>query len=382
MPNAPSRTMDAYKKYESASSDSEKVRYLEEYISSIPKHKGTEKERGMLKRKLALLRENIAKKGKAGGGQEINVRKQGAAQLVFAGFPNAGKSSLLCEITNAEVKVANYAFTTLEPNVGMLELNNVSLQLVDLPGLISGAAENKGMGKRFLTVIRNGDVITFFLAIDDKPLDRLDRLMHEFEAAGIRLNQERPDVRVYKKERGGINLLGAHLLTCEKKDALDTCRDFGILNADVRINRRMGLEEFVDAIDKSTVWKRAFVILNKIDLAKPDEVKRIIKLIKARYNLPTITVSVKDKRNIVALKKAMWDVCGLMRIYTMAKPDTEPLVIEQGSSVIEAAEQIHSDFAKNFKYARVWGKSVKYPGQRVGRDHMLVDGDLIELNRG
>jgi small GTP-binding protein len=372
--------MDAFKKYESASTDSEKVRYLEEYISSIPKHKGTEKERGMLKRKLALLRESIAKKGKAGGGKEINVRKQGAAQIVFAGFPNAGKSSLLCEITNADVKVANYAFTTVEPNVGMLELDNVSLQLVDLPGLISGAAENRGMGKRFLTVMRNSDIIAFFLAMDDKPLDRLDRLLHEFEAAGIRLNQEKPDVKIYKKERGGINLLGGHLLSCTKQDAIETCRDFGLLNADVRINRRMGLEEFVDAIDKSTVWKKAFVILNKIDLAKAEDVKRIVKLIKARYNLPTITVSVKDRKNLDKLKHAIWDVSGLMRAYTSASPDKDPLVIDQGSTVLEAAMRIHSDFAKKFKYARVWGKSVKYEGQRVGKDHVLVDGDIFELN--
>lgn len=380
MPNLPSRTMDAYKKYESASTDSEKVRYLEEYISSIPKHKGTEKERGVLKRKLALLRESIAKKAKSGGGKEIDVRKQGAAQIVLAGFPNAGKSSLLREVTNADVKVASYAFTTLEAQVGMLEVGDVSLQLVDLPGLISGAAKGKGMGKRFLSVMRNTDIIAFFLAMDDRPLERLDTLMHEFEAAGIRLNQERPDVKVKKTDRGGINLLGGHLLTCQKRDAIDTCREFGILNADVRINRRMGLEEFVDAIDKSTVWKKAFVILNKTDLAKPEEVKRAVKLIRARYGLPVITVSVKDRKNLEKLKQAIWDVSGLMRVYTTANPDKEPLVIPQGYTVLEAAARIHSDFVKNFKYARVWGKSVKYEGQRVGKEHVLQDGDVIELN--
>jgi len=380
MPNLPSKTMDAYERYKSASSDREKMSALEEYISSIPKHKGTEKERGMLKRKLALLREGVAKKGKAGGGKEINVRKQGAAQIVFAGFPNAGKSSMLCEITNADVKVSNYAFTTVEPNVGMLELDNVSLQLVDLPGLISGAAKGKGMGKRFITVMRNADIIAFFLSMDDKPLKRLDVLMREFEVAGIRLNQERPDVRLKKKERGGINLLGGHMLRCEKQDAIETCREFGILNADVRINRSIGLEEFVDALDKSTVWKRAFVILNKIDIAKPDEVKRVIKLIKARHNLPTLAVSVADKKNLQNLKQEMWDISRLMRIYTITNPHGEPLVIEKDSTILEAATKIHTDFANKFKHARVWGKSVKYDGQRVGKDHILQDGDIIELN--
>jgi hypothetical protein len=372
--------MEAFKKYEAASTDSEKVRYLEEYISSIPKHKGTEKERGNLKRKLALLRESIAKKAKSGGGDEVNVRKQGAAQIVFAGFPNAGKSSLLCEITNADVKVAGYAFTTLEPNVGMLELDNVNLQMVDLPGLISGAAKGKGMGKRFLTVMRNADIIAFFLSMDYRPLERLDTLLHEFEGAGIRLNQERPDVRVKKKERGGINILGEHLLTCDKQDAIDTCREFGILNADVRVNRRMGLEDFIDAIDKSTVWKKAFVILNKIDIVKAKEVKRVKKLIQTRYNMPVITISVKDHSHLGKLKKEIWDICDLMRVYTADSPDDEPLVIERGSTMLKAAAKIHKDFVNNFKYAKVWGKSAKYPGQRVGKDHVLRDGDTIELN--
>jgi len=379
MPNAPSRTMDAFKKYENAANDSEKSRYLEEYISSIPKHKGTEKERGNLKRKLALLRETMAKKAKSGGGEEINVRKQGSAQIVFAGFPNAGKSSLLCEITNADVKVASYAFTTLEPNVGMLELGDVNLQLVDLPGLIRGAAENKGMGKRFLTVMRNSDIIAFFLSMDNKPIERLDLLLHEFQAAGIRLNEDKPDVKVYKKERGGINLLGGHLLRCDKIDAIDTCRDFGILNADVRINRRMGLEEFVDAIDKSTVWKKAFVILNKIDLAKADKAKRTEKLIKARFNLPVIKVSVSNHKNFDKLKKEMWDICGLMRIYTVTNPKSEPIVVPKGTTAIEVAGRIHSDFVDKFKNAKVWGKSAKYNGQMVGKNHVLVDKDIIEL---
>jgi len=381
MPNAPSRTMDAYKMYEAATTDAEKSRYLEEYISCIPKHKGTEHERGMLKKKLALLRENIEKKAKgAGGAQEINVRKQGAAQIVFAGFPNAGKSSLLRAITNSDAKVASYAFTTISPNVGMLDVHDVSIQLVDLPGLISGAADNKGMGKRFLTVMRNSDVIAFFLAMDDHPLDRLDRLMHEFDAAGIRLNQEKPDIKIYKKGCGGINLLGEHLLRFEKAEALETCRQFGILNADIRINRSIGFEDFVDALDKSTVWKKAFVILNKTDVAKLEDAKRVVKLIKMRYNLPTIPISIKAGENLEKLKETIWAICGLMRIYTSTSPNSEPIVMPNGSTIIEAAVKIHKDFAEKFKFAKVWGKSVKYPGQRVGKDHLLVDGDIIELN--
>lgn len=375
--------MDAYKKYVAATNDNDRIKYLEEYVSSIPKHKGTEHERGMLKRRLALLREGVEKRARgAGGAKEINVKKQGAAQIVFAGFPNAGKSSLLSAITNADAKVANYAFTTVEAQSGMLELGDVSLQLVDLPGLIAGAAENKGMGKRFLTVMRNSDIIAFFLAMDDRPLDRIDVLMREFDGAGIRLNQQKPDVKLIKRDRGGVNLMGGHLLTFPKQEAIDTCREFGILNADVRINRHISLEDFVDAIDKSTVWKKAFVILNKIDVVPQDEVKRVIKLIKARHNLPVIPISIKEKKNLEALKQAIWDVSGLMRVFTVTSPDSDPIVMPQGSNVLEFATKIHTAFAEKFKYARVWGKSVKYEGQRVGKDHVLQEKDVVEVDTG
>ncbi len=377
MPNLPSRTMEAYKKYESAKTDQERIRYLEEYLSSIPKHKGTERERGVLKRRLALLREGLEKRAERGGGREVSVKKQGAAQVVLAGFPNAGKSSLLRVITNAEARVADYAFTTVEPNVGMLEVKGVGIQIVDLPGLISGAARGKGMGRRFLSIIRNADVIAFFLSMDDKPLERLNKLMHEFEMAGIRINKRRPDVKVYKRGSGGVNILGFHLLTFDKNEAVRTCRDFGIINADIRINHRISLEEFVDAVDKRVVWKRGFAVINKLDL-DPEGAKRLKKRIEGEYNLPTITISVKDGTNLEGIKDLIWKICGVMRIYTTA--DEEPLVLPVGSRVIDAARRIHSELVRGFRFAKVWGKSVKYPGQRVGKEHVLQDGDRIEIN--
>ncbi|MBN2518185.1 MAG: 50S ribosome-binding GTPase [Candidatus Altiarchaeota archaeon] len=380
-PNMPSRTMDAYERYVSAKNDEERIRYLEEYLGVIPKHKGTEKERGKLRRKLALLRESAEKRGKSGGsGRDINVKKEGAAQIVVVGFPNVGKSSLLCEITNADSKVADYAFTTLEPIVGMMPMHNVRLQIVDLPGLISGASEDKGMGKRFLTVIRNSDVLMIMLDVRDRPLERLERLLREFSMAGLRLNKEKPDVKIYKKDSGGIEILGEHLLMCDLEDAVESLRDFSILNASVRINRKMGLEDFIDAIDKSVVWKKALVVLNKTDLWDEKETQKLANKIRRDHGFVVIPISAKQKRNIERLKQELWNICGLMCVYTVTSPDSDPLVIPKGSTILDAAMRIHSDFAKKLKYARVWGKSARYGGQRVGREHVLQDGDIIELN--
>jgi len=373
--------MDAYERYVSAQSDEERIKYLEEYLSVIPKHKGTEKERGKLRRKLALMRESLEKKAKTGGkGRDINVKKEGAAQITMVGFPNVGKSSLLCELTNADAKIADYAFTTLKPIVGMMPINNVRLQIVDLPGLISGASEDKGMGKRFLTVIRNSDVLMIMLDVRDKPLEKLKRLMHEFNIAGIRLNKEKPDVKVYKRESGGIEILGAHLLSCDQEDTKESLRDFGVLNASVRVNRRMGIEEFIDAIDKGVVWKKALVVLNKIDLWSEKDVEKLADTIKKAYGFNVIRVSAKEKTNMEKLQQELWNICDLMCIYTVTSPDSDPLVIKRGSTILNAALKIHSDFATKFNYARVWGKSVRYDGQRVGREHVLQDGDVIELN--
>jgi len=374
--------MKAYEAYVSATSDDEKIRKLEEYLSLIPKHKGTEKERGNLRRKLAQMRESLEKKARGGGRKDndLSVKKEGAVQVVLAGFPNAGKSSLLCETTNAEVKVANYAFTTLKPNIGMIPINNVNIQLVDLPGLISGAAKDKGMGKRFLSVMRNSDIVAFVLAVNDKPLEKLDFLLREFDIAGIRLNKTKPDVKVYKKESGGINILGKHMLTFELQDAIESLREFSIINADVRINRRMGYEDFIDAIDKSVVWKKAIVIVTKTDLVGPSGVKKVEQEVKKRFAMPVIAVSNTEKTNLKELVEEIWETAGLMCIYTTTNPNKEPLVVPKGESVIEVAARIHSDFVRKFKYARVWGKSAKYPGQRVGKEHVLEDRDVIELH--
>ncbi len=99
-----------------------------------------------------------------------------------------------------------------------------------------------------------------------------------------------------------------------------------------------------------------------------------------RYNLPTIPISIKAKENLERLKEAIWAICGLIRVYTSTSPNSEPIVIQNGSTILDAAVKIHKDFAEKFKFAKVWGKSVKYPGQRVGKDHLLADGDIIELN--
>jgi len=381
-PNLPSKTIDAFKNYESAGSDSEKIRALEEYHSTIPKHKGTEKERGKLKRKIALLRAKIQKKASAsGGGGGIGVKKEGAAQIVLVGYPNAGKSCLISEITNVESKIGSYAFTTLTPIVGMLPYKGIQMQIVDLPGLISGAAEGKGMGKQFLSVIRNSDITLFLLDAADDPIDKLDSMLKEFRIAGIRLNAERPDVKIYKKDRGGIEFLGKQFLKADINDAKEALRDFGIVNCTCRLNKKVSLEDFIDSIDKSVVWKKAFVLLTKVDKVSQKELNLSIKTIKKLYSFDVCPISSTEGINLDELIEKMWVTSDLIRIYTpeSKRTDEEPLVIKRGSTVMGMAQRIHSDFVEKFNYARIWGKSAKYEGQRVGKDHVLLDGDTVEL---
>jgi hypothetical protein len=260
----------------------------------------------------------------------------------------------------------------------MMPYDDVSIQLVDLPGLIFGAAKGKGMGKRFLSVIRNSDAIVIVVDASGPYEEHLGGLLHEFGTAGIRLNKKRPDVRVEKTDRGGINILGKQFLKFDIEDAEATLRDFGIINCKVRLNRPIELEDFIDAIDKSIVWKRCAVLLNKIDKTPKKDVSRAKKDIRAQ-GFEVYPFSVEEKINLNNVRDMFWDLSEMMRIYTK-KGSPEPLVVPRGSSVLEVAMRIHTDFAKNFKYARVWGKSAKYEGQRVGKEHKLVDGDVIDLN--
>ncbi len=383
--NVTAEYLAAEEEYRNARTIPEKIRALEKMYATVPKHKGTEKLRLQIKRKLSELRKELEKQRqmkKGGGGYSFSVRKEGAAQIVLVGLPNVGKSSLMKKLTNVEADVADYAFTTVEPIPGMMHHKDVQIQLVEVPGLVEGASLGKGMGTQLLSVIRNADAVAIVLDLSQDPVKQMEILLREFERAGIKLNRRRPRVEIKRTSMGGIVINGVENIRGEVSEVMRMLRDERIHSAEVTVKEPVTLEEFADALDDSLVWRRAIIIANKGDAAgSRGNYSRLLKAYAERFKV--IPVSARRGVNLDELKDAIYDLAGIIRIFTKSpgeEPAYPPIAMKKGSTVIDVAKKIHKEFSRNFRYARVWGKSVKFPGQRVGADHVLEDGDVVEIH--
>ncbi|WP_297523751.1 GTP-binding protein [Thermococcus sp.] len=383
--NVTAEYLAAEEEYRNARTIPEKIRALEKMYATVPKHKGTEKLRLQIKRRLSELRKELEKQRqvkKGGGGPSIAVKKEGAAQIALVGLPNVGKSSLLRALTNADVDVASYAFTTVQPIPGMMHHRDVQIQLVEVPGLVEGAALGKGMGPQLLSVVRNADAIAMVIDLSRDPIKQMEVLLREFERAGIKVNRRRPRVEVKRTAMGGIVINGAENIRGDVSEVMKILRDERIHSAELTVKEPVTLEEIADALDESLVWRRAIIIANKGDA--PGSRENYEKLLKAygdRFKI--IPVSAKRNIQLDKLKDELYELAGIIRVFTKSpgeEPAYPPVPLKRGSTVMDLAERIHKDFARNFRYARVWGKSVKFPGQRVGADHVLEDGDVVEIH--
>ncbi|RLF88154.1 GTP-binding protein [Thermococci archaeon] len=376
--------LKAEEEYQKARTIPEKIRALEKMYATVPKHKGTEKLRLQIKRKLSELRKELEKQQaqRKGGGYSFSVRKEGAAQIVLAGLPNVGKSSLLKTLTNADIDVADYPFTTVEPIPGMMHHKDVQIQLVEVPGLVEGAALGKGMGTQLLSVIRNADAIAIVVDLSNDPTKQMEILMKEFERAGIKVNKRKPRIEIKRTSMGGIIINGQENIKGDIRDVMRMLREEKIHSAEITVKEPVTLEDFSDALDNSLVWKKAIIIANKGDApGSRESYERLLREYGERFKI--IPVSAKKRIKLEELKEALYEIAGVIRVFTKSPgedPAYPPIPMKKGSTVIEVAKKVHKDFAKNFKYARVWGKSVKFPGQRVGAEHVLEDGDIVEFH--
>ncbi len=275
--------------YEKETDPKKKAKLLEKLIAATPKHKGCENLLSNLKQRLSKLKKSSTKKRRGGGGG-LSVRKEGAAQVVLLGFPNSGKSSLLKALTNTNPLISQVPFSTRTPQVGTMKYLNVQIQVVEVPAIIRGGAENQ----KWLGIARNADLIV--LVIDSTNPKQSPELKQELFDAGIHKNE---------------------LVVYTKKD----------------------LSKRGDAIDLS------------------------------------------DPRSVEDLKRRIWKSLGLIRVYTRTRfvePDlSKPVTLKEGSTVIDLAKEVHKDFARKLKHARVWRG--KFKGLRAGPDYGLKDGDIIEL---
>jgi uncharacterized protein len=239
----------------------------------------------------------------------IAVRREGAAQVALVGPPNVGKSSLLQALSEIQIRTGDYAFTTLRPTPALTRIGGVLVQLVEIPGLIHGASEDRGGGRALLGVLRFADAIVLCAPADADPRD----------------------VRVVRAEIAAAGIDKPCFLAATRADESDDA----------------ALAALADAV--------------------PD--------------LEVVPVSILDEASLDAIRDAIWRLTGLIRVQlrTNGVTDDEPLALEPGATTLDVAAWVHHDLAASFVGARVWGPSARFPGQRVGRDHPVADGDVVEI---
>lgn len=383
--NLPPEARAKWVKVMEAKSIEEKIRALEEFISAVPKHKGTENLLLWARRRLRQLREEAEerKRKKGGRGPRFFIEKEGAAQVVLLGPPNSGKTTLLSKLTRARAVIREYPYSTTEPTPGMLDYMDIQFQLIDTPSLPFGLDDKVSWFNRVIGIARNSDCVALVIDSSWDPVKQLKDAVKELEDNGIVLRKPKCRVTIEKTSSGGINVIvNGRIIDGSIEDVKKMLREYRIHHAIVRVIGETSLDDIEAAILSSTVYKPSIVIANKIDLVRDEgELKKLEHECKL-LGIPLLKVSARTGRGLDLIGKTLFETLDLIRIYTK-QPNGDvaekPLVLKRGATVLDVARSVHSRLAEHFRYARVWGKSVKYPGQRVGAEHQLEDGDIVEI---
>jgi len=298
---------EAQKKVAEAKNSEEKIRALEFLLSVSPDHKGTERLRSELKTKISKLKEKQEKdRASKKGGHSLSIKKEGAAQIALVGLTNSGKSTVISRFTNAKLEIADYEYTTKNPEIGVMDYNGVKLQLIEIPPIFDGFYESSN-GPSYFNIIRSADLIVVIIDGTKDSEKNLELIDNEFHKAGMTLKKIKEDNKFY------------HIIKC-------------------------------------------IVIINKV-----------LKNFKSKYRISWVD----------DFKEAVWSNLNLIYAYTK-QPGKEkeypPVALKIGSTVKDLAEIVHKDFIKNFKYAKIWGKSVKHNNTSAGLDHVLKENDVVEFH--
>ncbi|SEK47924.1 hypothetical protein SAMN04488691_101546 [Haloferax larsenii] len=362
----------------------EEIEDIREEIANTPYNKSTEGHIGRLKAKLAELKEKLENQSSAGGGQGYAVEKTGDATVALVGFPSVGKSTLINALTNADSETGEYEFTTLDVNPGMLKYKGANIQILDVPGLIEGAAGGRGGGKEVLSVVRTADLVVFMLSVFE--IERYERLCEELYNNKIRLDTTPPNLSIKKKGKGGINVTKSDSVELDEDTIKGILREHGFVNAEVTLRGETTIDELIDGIMENRVYLPSIVAVNKADLIDKDYLPTVEENLRdVGLDPDEVTfISAEAEKGLDSLKEEVWDALGLIRVY-MDKPGRgvdyeEPLVLCEGENTIDdAIQKLGAKLDERFRFARVSGPSAKHDEQQVGRDHELADEDVLRI---
>ena len=362
----------------------EKIKEIEDEIHKTQINKATEFHIGILKAKIAKLKRELEENrhgktvstGKGSSGYD--VRKEGDATVVLIGFPSVGKSTLLNCLTNANSKIASYQFTTLTAIPGMMEYRGARIQVIDLPGIIKGAASGKGMGKKVLSVARNADLV--LIVVDVFQPKHFSILVKELAEIGIKVNKKPPNVHIHKTEKGGISVSIDQGSLISESMVREMCRIYGIHNGRITIrDPDLTTDDLIDALAGNRVYPNSLIILNKIDLIDTSTLNAMIPFLGEDVE----PVAANSNLNIEMLKESIFNRLEFIRIYMRPKGEKtdyeEPLIVRKGTRVKDICAKLHRNMLRDFRFALVSGKSAKFEGQKVGLDHVMLDEDVLTI---
>lgn len=324
--NLPPEYFEADKRYRAARSPAEKITCLEELLGTIPKHKGTDKLRADLRRRLSKLKSTAQIKKSVGKyDSAFHIDREGAGQVMIVGPANVGKSALLAMLTNASPEVADFPHSTWKPMPGMMPVENIQIQLIDTPPL-----DQEFVEPELIDLIRRADLILLVVDLQTDPMQQLEDTVLLLQKYRI-VPRHLPDRYPVRRGQSAIPFL---------------------------------------------------VLANKNDDEASDEnVEIFCQLIEDDW--PLLPVSALTGRHLERLKQMVFDRLEIIRVYTKShgkEPDfSAPFILKKGGTVTDLAGKIHQDFVDKLKTARVWGEGV-FAGQPVKRDHVLHDGDIVELH--
>ncbi|KAF7683933.1 Developmentally-regulated GTP-binding protein 2 [Astathelohania contejeani] len=356
---------------------------IEEKISDIinemnrtQKNKKTEHHLGLLKARLAKLRsEQITPKSASTKGKGFEVQKSGDARVALIGFPSVGKSTLLNRLTDTKSQTSEHEFTTLTCIAGNLNYNGATIQMLDLPGIISGAASGKGRGRQVVAAARTADLI--LMVLDPRRPQDKEILEKELFDMRIRLNKKRPDISLTPTLSGGISITITVKLTHLTESIIHgIVKEYKINNCILVIREDITDEDLIDVISDTAVYINCLYCYNKIDNIGLEDLEKL-------DSPNNVLISCQKNWNLDELQDAIWEHLEMKRIYTKKKgvfPDLEtPVVIRKNDTVKDLCMNIHRDFIDIFKYALVWGRSAKHNPQKVGLNHQLSDEDVVQI---
>ncbi|MFX1237209.1 MAG: OBG GTPase family GTP-binding protein [Promethearchaeota archaeon] len=368
----------------------ERIKELEERLASTIPNKHTMKSINFIKAQLTKLREDLIShaSSKKGGGRGFGIRKTGDAQVAFIGFPSVGKSSLLNLLTEGSTnsKVAAYDFTTLTAIPGMMEIEDAKIQLIDLPGIILGAAAGKGRGKEVLAAARSAELILVVICFREDGtlnLDDLKKIRMELSNAGIRLNQAPAKISMKLREKGGIHFTYKGKQVMNKDEVKSLMNDLGVRNAGVYFSEpNITPDQLIDFVMGNRIYTKEFVVINKSDLMKEQLSSSAIS--KAIGHDRWVTISAKKRENINSLRHKIFKELNLIRVYLKPPKQeadmNEPIILYEGDNLETLCKKIHKRFVEDYRYSLIWGKSAKHPGQKIaGLNHVIQDGDIISI---